>query len=313
MKKYQFITPMIPFLFYCNQGYAEQALYDIPSNTLTIPIVSFNNEKVANVKFACDSTNGITCVLLSATFQNCSQGTYAGNLSHISDNYYSVNVMSANGIEYGGIQVGGEHANRASSFAASWISSKKNKNPYLRGENLSKFIDNQAYGVVGKTDATAYPGFSIGELVAVTGDIEGYTIMQLSNGASATFNAPKNLVTRDSCVSSTGNNYRGDVSYLSDNYYSISIANNSTGTIQVGGEYPNRASSFSAGWGVLPRIMDTYNAGTVGKVNVTSYPNFSVGDNVFITDIGNGIAITSFDSETGKPKGTAVFIKEDNL
>jgi hypothetical protein len=294
---------LFTYIFTLNQVAAESAQYNSTNNTLTIPIVQLNNQNFSNVMMSCDPNNGYSCKLTGVTRSDCANGIYEGNIGNDSDNTYSIHTRSSNGIEHGGIQL---NDNDGQEFAASWVKSPKNKNPYLIGQDLSQFSDNQAYGIIGGSHTSAYPGFEVGDLITVSGDSTGYFIAQINGNATATFNKGNIVNVNNSCHSTTGI-YWGDIDFSSKNFYSINILNNKEGSIQL--DNPN-GNEFTASWDRNEKILDTYSIAIISEISPGPYEKFAANDQAFVTDIGNGIAITAIDSNTGTVKSTAVFIKQ---
>lgn len=273
---------------------AETAIYDTTANTFKVPFVRLNNSTFTDVTMSCDPTNGYSCVLTGAKSQTCTSGTYDG---------YSIRTsLAQDGIQFGGIQVGGIKPDSKTDFTASWISSPKDKNPYLANQDLSLFEDNQAYGVIGDND---FSDFFEGQLIHVTIDSNAYIVTQISDGKSLTFDRSANFVSSNDCASISGN-YRGanpgtDI----DKLYIVDIVDNSTGSIQSGNTSPY---GFDASWNGDSKVMGRYNSATLTDKEV-SFDHFLPSDKMIMTDIGKGIAITTFDSESGKVKSTAVFMQ----
>jgi hypothetical protein len=291
-------------IFTINQVIAETAHYNLTENILTIPIVQINNHNFSNVVMSCDPNNGYSCKLTGVTQSDCANGVYEGNIGNDSDNTYSIHTRSSNGIEYGGIQL---NDNDGQEFAASWVKSATVKNPYLIGQDLSQFSDNQAYGVIGGSHTSAYPGFEVGDLITVSGDSTGYFIEQVNGIATATFNKGNIVKVNNSCHSTTGI-YWGDIDFSSKNFYSINILNNMEGSIQLNN--PN-GHEFTAAWNGTEKILNTYSVAIIGDISPGPYERIVTDDRAFVTDIGNGIAITAIDKNTGTVKSTAVFIRQE--
>ena len=122
---------------------------------------------------------------------------------------------------------------------------------------------------------------------------------------NTTFNKGTNINVHNSCHSLTGE-YKGNLIYSSKNIYSINILNNTDGSIQL--KNPG-GSSFTAAWDGTVKLFDKYSIATLGIINNAAYPKFGEEDRAFVTDIGNGIALTVVDEFTGKVSSTAVFIE----
>lgn len=297
MKKHIIVllsSMIIPFV-----AIAETATYETTTNTFKVPFVRLNNATFTDVTMSCDPNNGYSCILLGAQSQTCTRGTY---FSDNGDGYSIRTSLAQDGIQFGGIQVGGGVPNNSDNFTASWISSPKDKNPYLTNQDLSLFEDNQAYGVIGESD---FSDFSKGELIHVTIDSNGYIVTKIRDGKAVIFDRVKDFVSSNECASTSGN-YRGahpgsDIS----NLYPVNVVDTSTGTIEYGNTSPY---GFDANWSGESKVMERYNSATL----VNKQQNFDLflpSDKMFMTDIGEGIAITAFDSESGKVKTTAVFIR----
>jgi hypothetical protein len=246
---------------------------------------------------SCDPNKGFTCVLKGAKSQTCTRGTYKISNTREQDVYSIQTSISQDGIQSGGIQNGGNRPDDAFNFVASWISSPKDQNPYLINQDLSLFEDNQAYGVMGDVNSSWFDGFTPGELIHVTIDSTGYIVQQINNGQTAIFDRVKDFVSSKECASTSGN-------YRQDDSKTISIAdivNTSAGTIN--------SKSFVANWGDKPKLMDRYNTVTLTDINDSDYTSL---DTVIMTDVGGAIAITGFNSETGRVKTTNVFIGLNN-
>ena len=163
-----------------------------------------------------------------------------------------------------------------------------------------------AYGIIGSVHTNAYPGFNEGDLITVVGDTTGYFIKQINGNATASFNNSENVINSNNCNSNSAN-YAGELGYHSSNFYTVNIFNTTDGSIQLSSSSGNQ---FNAGWSEENKILDSFSIATIGSVHTNAYQNFNEGDEAFVTDIGNGIAITALDSFTGKIKATAVFIKQ---
>ena len=275
---------------------AETATYDTATNTFKVPFVRLNNATFTDVTMSCDPDNGYSCVLKGAESQICTSGTYGK---------YSIRTsLAQDGIQFGGIQVGGIDPDSAHNFTASWISSPKNKNPYLTNQDLSLFEDNQAYGVVGENN---FESFFEGDLIHVTTDSNGYIVTKVSNGKSITFSKGQNFTSSNDCAS-TSDNYRGahpggDI----DKLYSVKIVDTSTGSIQHYNNI-NSGDRFIVSWTGEAKIMERYNSAIL-TFKGSRFDLFLPTDKMFMTDIGKGISITTFDTESGKVKSTAVFMQ----
>ncbi len=278
---------------------AERATYDTVTNIYTVPFVRIDNATFTDVKMSCDPNNGYTCVLLNAQSQTCASGTYFNG-----DNGYSIRTsLEQDGIQFGGIQSGGINPQSSLPFEASWISSPKDKNPYLTNFDFTQFEDNQAYGVIG---GSGYTGFNEGDLIHVTIDSDAYIITKVSDDTSLTFTKGNNSKSGNDCASSS-DDYRGykpgvNISSL----HNVNIVDTSSGSIQTGTAQSN--NKFDASWNGDDKVMGRYNSATVTNKSFT-YGLFLPTDKMFMTDIGNGISITTFDAESGKVKSTAVFMQ----
>lgn len=276
---------------------AETATYDTTTNLYTVPFVRLNNTIFTDVVMSCDPNKGYTCVLKGAESQICTRGTYKISNTREEDVYSIRTSISQEGIQSGGIQNGGDNPTDAFNFVASWISSPKEQNPYLRNQDLSLFEDNQAYGVMGDVNSSWFSGFTQGDLIHVTIDSTGYIVQQINNGQTAVFDRVKDFSNSKECASISGN-------YRQDDSKTISIADivdTSTGTIN--------SNSFIAKWGDQPKFMERYNKVILTDINNSDYTSL---DTVIMTDVGGAIAITGFSSETGRVKTTNVFIGLNN-
>ena len=277
---------------------AETATYDTTTNTFKVPFVRLNNATFTDVTMSCDPDNGYSCVLQGAKSHTCTSGTYFNG-----NNGYSIRTsLAQDGIQFGGIQVGGTAPNSSSDFTASWISSLKDKNPYLANQDLTIFEDNQAYGVMGDND---YSDFFEGDLIHVTIDSDSYIVTKVRDGKAITFKKGSNFKNSNECASTT-DSYRGpnpgsDI----DKLYTVNIVDTSTGSIQYGNASPY---GFAANWSGESKIMGRYNLATLLDKQVGFDP-FLPNDKMIMTDIGKGISITTFDAESGKVKSTTVFMQ----
>ncbi len=290
---------LLSILFIPLGASAERATYDTITNIYTVPFVRIDNATFTDVKMSCDPNNGYTCVLLNAQSQTCASGTYFNG-----KNGYSIRTsLEQDGIQFGGIQSGGIEPQSSLRFEASWISSPKDKNPYLGNFDLTQFEDNQAYGVIGRS---AYSGFNEGDLIHVTVDSEAYIITKVSDDTSLTFTKSNNSKTSNDCASSS-DNYRGlNPGVNIDMLYNVNIVDTSSGSIQIGTASTN--DRFDASGSGDDKVMGRYNSATVTDKSFT-FDLFLPTDKMFMTDIGNGISVTTFDAESGKVKSTAVFMQ----
>ncbi len=278
---------------------AETATYDTTTNTFKVPFVRLNNATFTDVTMSCDPDNGYSCVLQGAKSHTCTSGTYFNG-----NNGYSIRTsLAQDGIQFGGIQVGGTKPNSSSDFTASWISSPKDKNPYLTNQDLTLFEDNQTYGVMGDND---YSDFFEGDLIHVTIDSDSYIVTKVRDGKAITFKKGSNFKNSNECASTT-DNYRGanpgsDI----DKLYNVNIVDTSTGSIQSG--YSSSYDGFTANWTGDSKILGRYNLATL-SFKQSNFDLFLPTDKMFMTDIGKGISITTFDAESGKVKSTAVFMQ----
>ncbi|MCF6203122.1 MAG: hypothetical protein L3J59_05540 [Methylococcaceae bacterium] len=281
-----------------NSAYAESTAYDTATNVMTIPFVQLNNHNYSNVRFICDPEDGYSCRLLGGEPSDCASGIY--NVNGSASSTYSIHTRSSGGIQFGGILLSNPDGLE---FTASWIKSPKDQNPYLVGQDLTQFSDNIAYGVIGGGKAS--PGFSMGDLITVTGDSTGYSVTQVNGDATLAFTKGEKINVNNSCNSQTGE-YTGDLDYNKNNFYNINILNNTSGGIQLAN---TKGYVFTASWDGTEKLLNKYSLANLGAIYTNPYPGFSEEDQAFVTDIGNGIVLTSIDAFTGKVSSTAVFIQ----
>ncbi|MCK5829903.1 MAG: hypothetical protein KAH20_06330 [Methylococcales bacterium] len=292
---------------------AETGKYNVETNTLTIPSVELSNTKYKNVTFSCDPAQGLTCKLTGAISQSCSSGRYSENSGFSKNNFYSIHSMSSEGIEYGGIIANNkEGLSKLNIFTASWMKTPNlDDNPYLKGIDKTNLEPNKAYGIVGSAYYEAYPKFALGKIIVVNNSSDGYTIKQIEDGATAVFTPTGLINSSDSCTTTSGHNFIGNYAFTEtpNSRYDINIINGSSGSISLNQNSEKKdLQKFSAQWD--SNNEDKYYRGSIGNTYYEAYQRIGAGDQAFVFDIGNGIAITSVDSQ-GKAKATAVFIKDD--
>lgn len=240
----------------------------------------------------------------------CQAAVMDGNLSYSSNNKsYSYRTRTTSNLEVGAITA---LSSDPSAFIVSWAKTKSQAdNPYLVGRDLTSFDSSKGYGVVGYVSSGAYPGFSAGDIVEVTGSPNsGAVTVKLYGGTTtATFTLSSkafSYTATKNCKSSAAGTYSGNVLYSSSNLnaYAVTIYDVQSGAIAANS---SSGYTFSAAWDASKSGKSGFNYGRISTVS-SGYTQFLNNDPVFIADVGSGFAFGSMDLN-GKVKGTAVFLQ----
>ena len=219
-------------------------------------------------------------------------------------NGYDIRQRTIDGITMGAITV---ISNAPYPFTASWAKTRTaEENPYLIGREITTFDSSKAYGVVGFSGIS---GMLPGAIVEVDGGFTAgaFNFYDPRNRRVTTFTLSAGSIKQTTnCAAAQTGLFSGQ-KYYSDNdaAYQVSIISANSGSItnaKVG------SSPFTATWGNMPVLKRGFGFGTLSSTNETAHPHMTQGVRAFVSDVGNGIAITSI-NESRYNTGSAVFLK----
>ncbi|SDM07292.1 hypothetical protein SAMN05428957_102131 [Oryzisolibacter propanilivorax] len=198
-----------------------------------------------------------------------------------------------------------------SAFTVTWAkTASAAANPYLVDRLVPDFDPVKAYGVMGTVQADAYPGFETGMLVEVVGNLAGgaFTVRQVGGSAQASFSFPATQTqARANCPASASGVYSGNVAYgtFAIDAYQVSFINGHEGSVMP---LNDSAHKFSASWNADTAGMAGFNHGRTSKVLSPAFPGFAEGADVFLADVGDGLAVTQTNAAS-RAVATTVFLK----
>ncbi|OYU45107.1 MAG: hypothetical protein CFE44_09260 [Burkholderiales bacterium PBB4] len=252
--------------------------------------------------------NGDTCTTAVLKGSTSSSTNLAG--------YVYSSRVNANG-EFGGIQT---RLYPASELTLVWAkTATADLNPYLVGRVVTNFDPSKGYGVVGEASSGAYPGFTTGDFIEVTGspDKGAVSIVKVGTASSITmplalssdFGGGQVLTPATNCAPVAASNMTGNLASPSNDSYVFASTGVNAGSIAPSS---TRSFAFSTSWGSVTAPAGFRKAavgyGIMGATSSSYYTNFTANQTIFGVDIGSGIAIGGVDSN-GKVISAAVFIR----